>query len=154
MKKTILFICTGNSCRSVMAEAILRKRLRELGRDDIEVRSAGVSAFEGMPPSDETIEVVREEGVDVSDYRTKRVTTEMVRKADLILVMEPAHKEDISGILPEAAEKTFLLKEFGRLSPSGRRDPGVSDPIGKPAEEYRATKDEIKAEIERLIKKL
>lgn len=137
-----------------MAEGLLRKRLYELGKDAIEVRSAGVRALNGMSPTDETIEVMNEEGVDVSNYLSKNVTFDMIKKADLILTMEPLHKEDIVTTVPAAASKTFLLKEYESLSRINPKGFSVHDPIGKPVEEYRITRDEIKSEIERFVKEL
>lgn len=154
MIKSVLFICTGNSCRSVMAEGILRKRLYELGKDAIEVHSAGVRALNGLPPTDETIAVMKEDGVDVADYVTKNVTTDMIKKADLILTMEPAHKDEITRTVPAAAAKTFLLKEYKNTSKINPKGFSIHDPIGKPVEEYRITRDEIKGEIERFVEKL
>lgn len=148
---SMLFICTGNSCRSVMAEAIIRKRLYELGKDSINVRSAGVRALSGLPPSDETIKVIKEEGVDVSDFRTKNVTTDMIREADLILTMEAMHKDEILSLVPEAKSKTYLLKEYKNPSKINSGGFNVRDPIGKPIEEYRIIRDEIKNEIERFV---
>ena len=154
MIKSVLFVCTGNSCRSVMAEAILRMRLYELGKDHIDVRSAGVRALDGLPSSDETIEVMKEEGVDVSDYRAKNITADMIKKADLILAMEPMHKDEILALVPEAKSKTYLLKEYGSSSTFNPKGFSVHDPIGKPIDEYRITRDEIRAEIERFVTEL
>ena len=144
-----MFVCTGNSCRSAMAEAILRKRLDELGKKGIEVRSAGVRALSGLPPSYETIEVMKEEGVDVSGFRTKKITAEMIKKSDLILTMEEAHKDEILSLMPEAVSKTYLLKEYKNPDAFGPMGSGVDDPIGKTVGEYRNIRDEIKKEIER-----
>ena len=154
MINSILLICTGNSCRSVMAEAIMRKRLYEMGNDNIEVKSAGTRALNGLPPTDETITVMKEDGVDVSGYKTKNVTPDMIKKADLILAMEPMHKDDIVRLVPSAVSKTYLLKEYksdSRINPKGF---SIHDPIGRPVEEYRITRDEIKGEIERFIAKI
>ena len=154
MIDSILFVCTGNSCRSVMAEGLMRKRLYELGKDSVEIRSAGVRALNGMPPTDETVTVMREEGVDVSDHKTKNVTTDMIKGAGLILAMEPIHKDEIIRLVPEAAAKTYLLKEYESQSKVNPKGFSVHDPIGKPVEEYRITRDEIKSEIERFVEKL
>lgn len=154
MINSILFICTGNSCRSVMAEGLMRKRLYELGKDSIEVKSAGVRALNGLPPTDETVTVMKEDGVDVADYRTKNVTHDMIKKADLILTMEPAHKDEIIRLVPAAASKTYLLKEYESSSKINPKGFSIRDPIGKPVEEYKLTKNEIKDEIERFVKKL
>jgi len=144
-----------------MAEGILRKRLAELGRDDVEVKSAGVRAMAGMPSTLETIEVMKEEGVDVSGYRSKNLTSDMVKRADLILAMEPMHKEEILRLAPEAKDKVHLIKQYKHpVSIKNRffnkHDPifSVHDPIGSPVEEYRITRDEIKMEIERFVKDL
>ena len=137
-----------------MAEAILRKRLAELGKKDIDVRSAGVRALNGLPPSDETIEVMKEEGVDVSGFRTKNITADMIKKSDLILTMEEAHKHEVLTIAPEAGSKTYLLKEYKSSDTFGYKGPDVDDPIGKPVEEYRIIRDEIKKEIERFVEEL
>ena len=138
-----------------MAEAIARKRLYELGKDSIIISSAGVAAVDGMSPTDETIKVMKEDGVDASDYKTKNVTADMIKKADLILTMESVHKDKILRISPEAKNKTFLLKEYGGgstvFNPKGF---SVHDPIGKSIEEYRITRDDIKREIERFVGEL
>lgn len=149
MTKSVLFVCTGNSCRSVMAEAILRKRLNELDKKNIDVSSAGVRALNGLPPSDGTIEVMKEEGVDVSGLRTKKITADMIKKFDLILAMEPAHEDEILALAPEAKSRTYLLKEYRSPHTFNSGDSNVNDPMGKPVEEYRIIRDEIKKEIER-----
>ncbi|MCX5678782.1 MAG: low molecular weight protein arginine phosphatase [Candidatus Omnitrophica bacterium] len=154
MKKSVLFVCTGNTCRSVMAEAILRKRLDELGKKEIEAHSAGIRALNGLSPSEETIEVMKEEGVDVSGFRTKNITVDMIKKADLILAMEDAHKDEILALAPAARSKTYLLKEYGSSHAFNSRGHGIDDPIGKHVEEYRIIRDEIKREIERFVGKL
>ena len=154
MTKSILFVCTGNSCRSVMAEAITRKRLYELGRDDIDVRSAGVWAQNGLPPSEGTINVLKEEGIDASGFRTKNITPDMIKKADLILTMEPAHNDKILKLVPAAESRTFLLKEYKASTVFLPNGYSVRDPMGKPVEEYRSVLHEIKAEIERFVKVL
>lgn len=150
--KSILFICTGNSCRSAMAEGLLRKRLYELGRNDIEIYSAGMMAINGFSPPKETIEVMKEKNVDVSTFKTKNVTPDMIKKTGLIFVMEPMHKEKILKIVPAAAKKTFLLKEYGFPPNMYLKDFSVQDPIGKPIEDYRACRDEIIKELERIEK--
>jgi len=103
-----------------MAEGLLKKRLKELGKNDVEVRSAGMRAFGGMPPTSGTIEVMKETGADVSGVRSKMLTNEMIRDADLILVMEDMHREEIVRRVPDASPKTHLLKatSFRRLSVS------------------------------------
>ena len=154
MIHSILFICTGNSCRSVMAEGLARKSLYEVGKDGIEVSSAGMRALGGLAPTSETIQVMNEEGIDVADYKSRSMTPEMIKKADLIIAMEPVHKDEILRLVPAAASKTFLLKEYKCRSKIPDSGFSVHDPIGKSIDEYRITRDEIKREVGRIADSL
>ena len=148
--KTVLFVCTGNSCRSVMAEGLLKKRLKELGKDDIEVMSAGIAAIDNYPPTNATIEIMAGEGVRLFDFRAKRLTAELIKKADVILVMQSMHKEEVVKLVPKAVSKTYLLKEYGGSEKP--EDINVPDPMGQPLDDYRRCLDVIKKEIERIAK--
>ena len=152
--KKILFVCTGNSCRSVMAEGLLKKFLLEMGKSDIGVTSAGIRGLDGVPPTEETIDVLKAEGVVMDDFRSRSVTTEMIIDAGLILVMEDLHNDEVLRRVPEASGKTFLLKEFG-VSPIAKNHEkgiGIPDPIGRPVEFYRYVLNQIKKEAERIAK--
>jgi protein-tyrosine-phosphatase len=152
--KSVLFVCTGNSCRSVMAEGLMKKELARLGKSAVTVRSAGVRAVEGFSPTEETVSVMKAQGVDVSDFRSKTVTEDMVEDADVILVMEVMHKDDILRRFPAAASKVFLLKGYKNDAARGGdgRDLGVSDPIGMPLDFYGSCLAEIKNQTERIAK--
>jgi len=137
-----------------MAEGLMRKALYELGKADIEVASAGVRALTGLSPTEETVAAMKEEDIDVSALKTKNVTAEMIRRADLILVMEPVHRDEIIRMAPKAASKTFLLKEYGNPEDLVVKGWSVNDPIGKPIEDYRLCRDEIDWNIDRIARSL
>ncbi|MBI4432506.1 MAG: low molecular weight protein arginine phosphatase [Candidatus Omnitrophica bacterium] len=118
----ILFVCTGNSCRSVMAEGLFKKAVADRP-GEFQVSSAGVSAIEGFPASDETIRAMKEEGVDMSRHRGRRLTEAMVREFDKILVMEKAHKDVILQMWPQAEKKTFIITDFCPAAGTGIPDP-------------------------------
>lgn len=153
--KSVLFVCTGNSCRSTMAEGLLKKSLIKLGKRNIEVYSAGTRAVTGLPPVFETVKVMREENIDVSGFRSKMLTDDMIKKADLILVMEEAHKDEVLRRVPEASGKTHLLKEYANHydSDSSERTE-ILDPIGRPMEDYKHCLGLIKKEIDRIAELL
>ncbi len=124
--KNVLFVCTGNICRSPIAEGLFRSLLGH--RNDIEVASAGVHAVKGQPPSLYAVEVCENQGVDISEQRSQPLTADLVERATHIFAMTGAHLETIHLLFPHGIEKTFLLREFEEPGATVWRD--VPDPIG------------------------
>lgn len=150
--RKILFVCTGNTCRSSMAEALFKKIWTEKGPGGraLEIASAGTSAAEGAGATPTAIDVMREYGVDLSSHRARRITPEIIAGADLILTMTRNHLEAIRTMVPGAVEKIFTLKDFVGLK--GNTD--IADPFGGDTETYRRTAAELEESLDLLVRRL
>ena len=146
--KTILFICTGNVCRSPMAEGIFRHAIQ--GRGHYRVISAGLGAMDGQPPSAHAVEAVKELGIDISNQRSRMLTPDLVAEADYIFGMTHSHVDTVLLLYPQAAEKTFLLREFDDTLDPFEKD--ISDPIGGSYEIYVNCRDQIEQGIVSLLR--
>jgi len=126
-----------------MAEGLLKKMLSEKGVEEYskyEIISAGTHTVEGLPPVHMTQKIMSERGIDVSSYRSNRLTKETVNKADLVLVMTQKHKDEILRIYQEKTKKIFLLKEFAEIE---NKNPDIADPIGLSYDAYKYCMEEI-----------
>ena len=133
----ILFICTGNICRSPMAAGLMRQRLAQAGLNHHQVASAGVWALDGRPASDHAITVMAERGIDISDHIAHTVTADDMAEADLVLVMMRDQAQVLRNTWPQYDWKVRRLSEM-----AGKRQ-DVSDPYGGSLEEYRACAEAI-----------
>lgn len=182
---SILVVCSGNLCRSPFAEGILRRMLTErFGASAPEVSSVGTIALDGDPATNEAIAVASEHGIDTSSHAARRLAREDLPEADLVLAMTAEHRGAVVRLDPEAATKTFTLKELVRLledlpdrpdaggpesladrvaeADAHRRagfdgnpdDEDVADPLGLSLETYRAVAWEVADCSERLVRGL
>jgi protein-tyrosine phosphatase len=142
----VLLVCTGNTCRSPMAAGLLR---RELGPDAerVQVESAGTSAWEGQAPTEQSREIAAREGVDICAYRSRRLTPALVRDADLILVMEPAHLSVTRGMGADS-DRVHVLSEFP--APGDPSLP-VVDPYGGSIEAYEECWRRLERHVQRVV---
>ncbi|HEU4699958.1 MAG TPA: low molecular weight protein arginine phosphatase [Gemmatimonadales bacterium] len=144
----VLFVCTGNTCRSPMAEALLRDAAAARGLDRVRAGSAGVGAWDGAPASEGAYLVGLEHGLDLSAHRARQLTPALLAEADLVLAMGRAHLARIRELAPGA--NAHLLAEYvGRAQP-----PEVSDPFGGNLEGYRTTFEELTELVGRLADRL
>ena len=146
--KTILFLCTGNVCRSPMAEGLFRHAVK--GRGEFRILSAGIGAVDGDLPTHHSVNAMREIGIDISGQRSRALTADLVKQADLILGMTHSHTDTVALLYPKAAEKTFLLREFDETLEPYEKD--ISDPIGSPYHIYVECRDQIEQGIVTLLK--
>jgi glycine hydroxymethyltransferase len=146
--KTLLFVCTGNTCRSPMAEALARRALAD--RPDWRVLSAGIGAINGQAASSHSVTALRQIGVELTGHSAKMLTGRMIREADYIFGLTRGHVEGIAMLYPEAAEKLFVLREFEEGVSDIDLD--ISDPIGGPLEGYVECRDQIHRAVESAIR--
>jgi protein-tyrosine-phosphatase len=145
----ILVVCTGNVFRSPLAEAYLKKLLKEEGLSKVEVKSAGLYAQNGLKAVNEAIELAKEEGLDISSHLSQPLTPELLEKSKIILVMEKFHKNFIENIYPEAAGKIYLLGNF--MQSKKKEDIDIKDPFGADIGTCKRVWDQIKNSVRMFV---
>lgn len=141
----ILFVCTGNTCRSPMAGAYFKSLCEKSGRTDITVETAGTFAGEGEPASMQSVAVMKDYGIDLSTHKSSRLTKGKVDSADLIIVMTTSHRQHIGSMSPSALKKTRTLLEFTQT------EGNISDPFGGSEEIYSDCFSEMKEALDNLF---
>ena len=144
----ILFVCSGNTCRSPLAEAIARRILADSGKENVIVESAGTQAWQGAPASDESILIGVERNLDLSGHRSRRLTPQMVETADLVLVMSNEHLAQVREM--DSTANVYLLAGYG----SGETGRTIADPFGGDLEDYRETADLLERELTAILDRI
>jgi len=150
MAATILFVCTGNTCRSAMAQGLFRKMIRSRKLTGMEIRSAGTSATEGAPSTPLARQVAWEQdGVDLSDHRARPLTRELLQQADIILAMSLSHARQIESMGRRFVRKTYLLTSYPTWEHPDPDD--IEDPIGGTREDYIRIYQRIREQLARIL---
>lgn len=172
----IHFVCTGNLCRSPMAEVLLRHSLAGRGCNDIEVSSSGTWAYYGREATPEAIATVAARGADLSRHHSRPIEHDEILAADLVVAMTSVHVRELMSIVPEVGDRLVMMKEIKEISPATvgaeatkkerieallkgkrpkrRRSLDVDDPMGLPAHAYERTAGELTDGIDVLVKLL
>lgn len=148
----IMFICTGNICRSAMAEGMMKKLIKE-NNIDAEVYSCGIYAETGDYATYNAIEAVKEYGVDISSHRATSISDSKIEEMDLILCATQSHKQSVLSLNSELQSKVFTMKEYAKLNKNGQ-DMDIKDPWGYNEFVYRKCASEIEECLEKIVKNL
>lgn len=146
----ILFVCSGNSCRSPMAEGLMKSKIPSELQSHVQVASAGTLGIYGSPATPLAIKVMEDQGVDISQHRSQGVTDELLADADLIFAMAIEHVDFLRRYFPNYRENVYLLGSFDRPA-DDRRDDNINDPIGGDLMIYQECAAIINSELDRIL---
>lgn len=138
--KSVLFVCTGNTCRSPMAKALFERMLKQKNIEGVVCDSAGLSAFDGEAASENSIEAMADIGIDISVHRSKTVTRDLLSETELIVCLSDGHYNVLKNFVDDSK-----LKVLGS---------GISDPYGMNYAQYVRTRDEIESALRTLLEEL
>lgn len=169
----VMFVCTGNICRSPMAHGLMRHAIEERGCEGVEVVSAGTWAYRGSAATVEAVETVRKRGVDLSAHQSQPIEVDDLHAADVIVVMTSVHVRELVGLAPEIVDRIVMMKELreidplpvpsdarrdeklaallGGRRPKRRRGLDVDDPMGLPISAYERCVGEIQEGVDVLV---
>ena len=151
----IMFVCTGNICRSAMAHYLLEKRLRDLKIENVKVYSCGVHAYNGEESTLEAKYIMKNYyDVNLENYRATNIRNSNIKDMDLILCATRYHKRDVLELYPELKGKVFTMKEYVEYNESNHDEIDIADPWGYDRETYLECSKEISECIELLLKKI
>lgn len=148
--KKIMFICTGNICRSAMADGLMKKLVKEQNKD-IEVYSCGIFAEDGDTPTYNAVEAIKEYGVDLKNHRATNIRNSKIKDMDIILCATVSHKNNVKAMYPELRNKIFTIKEYAEFDENNL---DIPDPWGYDIETYRFCASTISNCLEKIIEKI
>lgn len=146
----IMYICTGNICRSAMAEGMLKKELQDKNIENVKVYSCGIYAITGDYATYNAIEAANKYNVDISNHRATNIKDSNIKEMDLILCATESHKQSVVFLYPELKDRVYTMKEYAKLDNDGK-DMDIKDPWGYDIEVYKNCIKEIEDTIQKML---